>query len=128
MLFTVNLFAISEYRDLLAFCIFTALFGVWYRVMLFMLSTSSWWISRKPIVYRRIASHFLTAFAYYINMLWVFVNRAIYRDIRPGYSVHLLSIASGFMTPFIFHIDMIWGVCESSNIRHSTRVFRTLDV
>src|SRR5215217_4068133 len=108
MLFAVNLFAISEHRDLLALWMFTSLSGVWYHVGLFMSCTPSWWISRKPIGYQRITSRFFAPFIFHIDMIRVFVDRAIYSVLRPGYSVCWTYVTSGFLASFADHIDMIW--------------------
>src|SRR5215217_5782296 len=108
MLFAVNLFAISEHRDLLALWMFTSLSGVWYHVGLFMSCTPSWWISRKPIGYQRITSRFFAPFIFHIDMISVFVHQAIYRVLRPGYSICWSCVASGFVTSFVFQIYMIW--------------------
>src|SRR5215217_5535756 len=117
MLFAVNLFAVSEHRDLLAFRMFTSLFGVCYHVISFMPCTSSWWISRKPVVDRRITSGFLTPFVFHVDMIWVFVNRAIKHVIRPGYSVRWLCTTPRFSTPFVFHVDMIWVFVNKTKYR-----------
>src|SRR5215217_2028066 len=100
MLFAVNLFTVSEHRDLLALWMFTTLFGVWYHVILFMLSATSWRISWYPVCWSCVPSRFLTAFICCIDMLWALVSRAKYGVFRRRCSVCRVCITPKFLTTF----------------------------